>query len=160
MTYDDKFRDIVKYVEMNVNDKGIRLKMKDKEDLRSYLDKLNRDEERKGNIPRLSRDFVNKVIGTKRASSFFPHVFGRFGKQTEQKEFRRGDVTVRPQKISLSDDQMIEKRVLRERGLIAYLLSNNRLAYDDTIRRKGNYVHSLRDTKTGQFAKKTGARKV
>lgn len=83
--YDDKFDDVMKYAEMKVDAKGVKIKIRDKEDLRRLFEMIDRKNKQQGR-PRLSRDFIDKIIDTHSAKNYVGETIGRFGVTKEFKE--------------------------------------------------------------------------
>lgn len=155
--YDDKFDEIVKYLEMSISDDGKKVKMNDKEDLRAYLENLNKKEEEKGSAPRLTAEFIEGILGTKRAKNFFPKTFGRFGKE---QRFDQVGLSIKSKKPILTSEQRTVAKKHYEQGKQSYVTDKETLAYATSIRRGGRYIHLLREEKTGRFVKKTTSRRI
>lgn len=67
-TYDDKFEDVMTYANAKLSQLGTIKTIRSEKDLRSVLQELNNLEARKSKSPRMSEEFVEKIINTTSAS--------------------------------------------------------------------------------------------
>lgn len=76
--YDDAFRDVMHYVEMNLDKRETRIQIRDQRDLRELF--LRLDRERPGGKPRMSAAFINAATNSNAAKQRVGSTAGRRGR--------------------------------------------------------------------------------
>jgi hypothetical protein len=83
--YEERFDDVMKYVKIRVEGQGSKIKVRDKQDLRQIFERLDASRTDKSGSPRMSKNFIDKLLQTRRADAMIGHNVGRFGKEKELK---------------------------------------------------------------------------
>lgn len=144
--YDDKFDDVMQYVEMRLDERGKRVKVRDKEDLRRSLILLETERKDSKNSPRMSKEFIQKILNTRSAQEKIGKTLGKFGSLTT---FRRQEgTTLEP----TGEDAKLAKE-LRQQGKDVYRYDGG-YAVKKIITRDGKRVFGFADVRTGKFIQK------
>jgi len=83
--YDDKFDDVMHYVELQLNEEGVRYKLKNKKDIQSLLEQFNdkATQRRRKNKHQyrktMSDDFITKIMSSQHANDAVGKTIGAFG---------------------------------------------------------------------------------
>lgn len=139
--YGDKFEEVMNYVELRLKNSGTRLKVRDKEDLRTLFERLDNNRQDKSKTkPRFTSTFIERAISTDKARARYGTVIGRFG---NVKTLRREG----------SGKEAALRERLKSQGKASYRY-NGGLAYKSTYKRGSKTVTNFRDASTGRFIKR------
>lgn len=139
-TYDDKIEDVMKYVVMHLNDRGVRHKIRDKEDLRAVIEELDEDRGH-GGRRRMNPGFVTLLVESGTASKFFGKVLGRRGRE----------VPIRGGRARVGGVQVPADLAERLRGREVVPLRGGRTGFKQVFRVRKKQVIRFRDARTGRF---------
>lgn len=140
--YDDKFNEVMTYVDLRLKSSGTRLRVRDKEDLRTLFQRL--DEQRKDKrktSPRFTNDFIERAITSNAAKKRYGTVVGRFG-------------TIKTLRREENAKMSAKQQGLRSQGRAIYGYNGGK-AYKSSYRRGSKTVTNFRDLKTGRFLKRS-----
>lgn len=141
--YEDKLLDVMRYVKMRLDRRGMRLQINSKDDIKRSILALDRDANHKGD-ERISFKFLDKVLATNNADRLVGKTIGRVGpvkkfKQTEGQRRETIPSTVRSR---------VEK--YRGEGRDVYPVRDSYVV-KNVLRRGKTSVIVFRDVKTGRF---------
>jgi hypothetical protein len=134
--YDDKFDDVMKYVELHLNEEGSKVRIRNKDDLKVLMEQL--DKKRKGGDKRLTSDFIESVLRSRRADAMVGKMVGKFGTTRELSTPKK---TERQERLKTNEYRY-------EKGT----------AVKATYKINGKTVVYFRDAKTGRRVSKRSVR--
>lgn len=139
--YDDSFKSMVESVETRLEGQGKRIKITSKEDLKLLFERLDKQRRDKSGKPRITDNFIQKILNTRSADSFLGKTIGRFGGQASTLK--------RP----VSEKETYQMQRAREQGVHIYTYPQGRAKKETFKNKRGKMLVRFRDLKTGHFVK-------
>ena len=150
--YNDKIDDIMSFVIADLNNKGFRLKIRSREDLKLALVNLDKNRKKQHEQPKFTNAFLDKVTDAQRADFYVGKTLGGRGRVRQFKKTRleRTKPKSIPQRQNIITQRVI---VLRQRGRTVQRVKDDFVAKERLTRDKKFYI-AYRSVKTGRFTKK------
>lgn len=142
--YEDKLLDVMQYVKMRLDDKGVRLKLRSKDDIKRSILALDADR-RHGGSSRISEGFLQRILDTERAEKLVGRTIGRSGVVRTL----RGESTV----TVVETGELEKVRALRGRGKDVFRSGSGFVVKDVYKSGSGRVRVVFRDVGTGKFAR-------
>lgn len=139
--YDDAFQSVMQYVEIRLDGAGKRIKIKDKQDLKTLFERLDASRQDKKGDKRMSPGFIQRLLETKSAERVLGGTIGRFG--AKEQRLKQPSTPVVTAKVRMFEQQ--GKQVYHYHGGYA-----TKTVYKSP---KGKIVTRFRSVKTGRFIK-------
>lgn len=133
--FEEKFDDVMQYVKVRLDGKGQAVKIRDEQDLKELIERLDDTRRDQQGEKRMSKSFIDGIVSSRKARALIGGSIGRFGAKAQ---------VLKRDKASKGSQ---EGRVLYRYG--------DRIALKGVYRsRKQNLIVLFRDSETGRFVKK------
>lgn len=136
--FEEKFDDVMEYTKLRLDGQGKTLKIRDSEDLRAIFKRLDASRRDKKGGPRMSDEFIDGLVESRKARSMIGKNVGRYGGKAEV-------LKREPPKVQAYKSQ--GRTVFNARGGYA-----TKSAYKN---QKGTLIVRFRSVSTGKFIKRS-----
>jgi len=160
--YEDAFVSCMHYLSMRLDDTGTKRRINTKEDLRRLFEEINKQEKANGKKPRMSKAFIDSVLGTNTAEEAVKtgtlkdpvrrghytiknHIVGHFGNVFTYAQGKRHEET----DVTLTEAVKIAK--YREKGSDLYRYDGGVAVVFVQKTKNDHIIKRFRDVDTGRF---------
>lgn len=139
-SYEDKLEEVMRFVKMRLDGRGVRVQVRNSDDLRALIKDLDTDTKHKGG-PRLSDQFLEKLETANNADRFIGKTVGS-----------RGPVTIVRKRKVVTPSVLPQDLRERAKGKAVFRTAKDEVfATRMTFRVRGKDVTRFRDVRTGRF---------